>query len=72
MMNVRRILMLGLQIRGTHPYQFRSGEWASVCGIVSVVPSEGTEERLCWHVGFDDGVYDHWPMTEQYEFKERQ
>ena len=70
-MKIRRVPLIGMQIRGVHPYCFRSGEWASIVGIVHVTPDdEGLPERLCWNIGFDDGVYDHWPMCEEYEFRE--
>jgi len=68
-MKIKRVLMMGLQIRSVHQYSFRSGDWATVVGIVNVEP-EGCSARLCWHVGFDDGEYDHWPMHEHYEFRE--
>lgn len=41
-------------IRATHPYGFRSGEWAK---ILTTVESRG---RDCWLVQFDDGVTDWW------------
>lgn len=70
-MKIRRVPLIGIQIRSLHPYCFRAGEWASIVGMVNVTPdAEGAEERLCWHVGFDDGVYDHWAVSEQYEFRE--
>lgn len=68
-MKVRRIPFIGLQIRSIHPYGFRSGEWGFIVGVVSVTPLD-LSERLCWHVGFDNGEYDHWPVNEQYEFRE--
>jgi hypothetical protein len=52
-------------IRATHPYGFRSGEWAV---LVAVVP---TEARDCYLVEFPDGVTDFWPVhdpSDPYEF----
>lgn len=68
-MKVRRVPFIGLQIRSIHRYGFRSGGWGTIVGVVSVTP-DGAPERLCWHVGFEDGIYDHWPVSEQYEFRE--
>lgn len=45
-----------LWIRGTHPYAFRSGEWAKV---VTTVPSN---DRECWFVEWPDGVTDFFPI----------
>ncbi len=57
---------IGQQIRGTHPYVFRSGDWAT---IRAVVPGDGRE---CYLVEFPDGVTDFWPVDDHaagYEFK---
>jgi hypothetical protein len=49
------------QIRATHPYGFRSGEWARV---VNVVPARG---RDCYLVEFPDGVTDLWPVIDAWD-----
>jgi hypothetical protein len=57
----------GLLIRGTHPYVFRSGEWARLVGTVD---DPGTGRR-CYSVRFDDGATDWWPVGDEaagYEF----
>lgn len=56
---------VGQKICGTHPYTFRSGEWAT---IRSVVPGD---DRVCYLVEFPDGETDFWPVVdpnEPYEF----
>jgi deferrochelatase/peroxidase EfeB len=45
-------------VRQTHPYGFRSGEWAR---ILTTVESYG---RQCWFVQFEDGVTDWWPIED--------
>jgi len=53
-------------IRATHPYGFRSGQWAI---LRCVVPGP---ERDCYLVEFDDGVTDFWPVndpSDPYEFR---
>lgn len=53
-------------IRATHPYGFRSGQWAH---LVCVVPSE---DRDCYLVEFPDGVTDFWALkdpADPYEFR---
>jgi hypothetical protein len=53
------------QIRGTHPYAFRSGEWASIAGV-------RREDRDFYVVWFDDGAMDLWVVndpSDPYEFK---
>ena len=56
-------------IRATHPYGFRSGEWAELVGLnFDHIPL-----RPCFFVRFPDGVTDYWPVydkNEPYEFKE--
>jgi hypothetical protein len=44
-------------VRQTHPYGFRSGEWARV---LTTVESYGG--RAYWLVEFDDGARDWWPV----------
>jgi hypothetical protein len=58
--------VVGQQIKGTHPYTFRTGEWAV---IRSVVPGS---DRNCYLVEFEDGATDFWPVddsVEPYEFR---
>ena len=59
--------MSGQRIRGTHPYIFRSGEWASLVGVMND-PETG---RPCYAVVFDDDAADWWPVDDPaagYEF----
>jgi hypothetical protein len=54
-------------IRTTHPYGFRSGEWAR---LVMVVPARG---RDCYLVEFPDLVTDLWVVDDaagRYEFED--
>lgn len=45
-----------IYVRGTHPYHFRSGQWAHLFSI-----QHDTEGRDIWCVEFPDGVQDAWP-----------
>lgn len=45
-----------IYIRGTHPYAFRSGEWAHLFSI-----QHNDEGQDLWVVEFDDGEMDVWP-----------
>jgi hypothetical protein len=42
------------RIRATHPYSFRSGEWATIVGRTDI------RGRDCYAVRFDDGMSDFW------------
>ncbi|MGO1375117.1 MAG: hypothetical protein ACTHU5_00935 [Psychrobacter sp.] len=57
-------------IRATHPYGFRSGEWATIADMVMVTSINGTK-RLNYMVMFDDGKVDYWPVCDEsnYEIK---
>lgn len=58
-------------IRGTHPYAFRSGEWAVLEYVDTVLLH--SEERQCFRVRFEDGVDDLWPVHNSgydYELKD--
>lgn len=58
--------MIPVEIRATHPYGFRWGEWATVIGLV------WSNNRLCWHVMFPDGKTDTWVVedpSDPYEFR---
>jgi hypothetical protein len=46
------------EVRQTHPYGFRSGEWAHV---LTTVTSRG---RPCWLVQFPDGATDFWVIAD--------
>ena len=57
------------QIRGTHPYVFRSGKWATLAGTMDD-PETG---RRSYAVIFPDGAADWWPVDDTaagYEFRE--
>ena len=47
-------------IRGTHPYHFRSGEWARLLTVVEA-PDPA---RDCYVVQFGDGVTDFWVVED--------
>lgn len=57
--------MKKLYYRGTHPYSFRSGEWAEVVDIM-------ISNRWCFVVQYTDGKIDTVPIvdTNNYELKE--
>jgi hypothetical protein len=46
------------EVRQTHPYGYRSGEWAKA---LTIVESYG---RDCWLVEFSDGARDWWPIDD--------
>lgn len=55
-----------VQIRATHHYGFRSGEWATLLGVV------WANNRPCYSVLFSDWVSDLWPVHDEwdaYEFR---
>lgn len=57
-----------VEIRATHPAGFRSGQWATVTGLV------WSNARPCYEVRFPDGVTDTWVVydpSDPYEFRER-
>lgn len=56
-------------IRGTHPYVFRSGQWAELIGTMDD-PESG---RRQYAVKFPDGATDWWPVNDKaagYEFSD--
>lgn len=60
------------KIRGTHPYSFRSGEWAKVKGIAMIQP-DWVEPRLAFICEYADGVIDYMAVDDfdsNYEIKE--
>jgi len=46
------------QIRGTHQYSFRSGQWADLVALVWF------NDRPCYEVRFEDGYVDEWPIID--------
>jgi hypothetical protein len=62
------------QVRGTHAYAFRSGEWANVLTIAPtpVIAAGGPEIRDCYLVEYADGVQDFLAVGDPhagYEFR---
>lgn len=56
-----------IYVRGTHPYAFRSGDWAHLFSI-----QHDEQGRDLWVVEFPDGVMDVWPSWDKqhgYEVK---
>ena len=51
-------------IRATHPYSYRSGEWAVITGTTVYPPGI---ERACYTVRFPDGAEDIWVMDDSGE-----
>lgn len=51
-------------IRGIHPYSFRSGEWATIVGVV-MCGKDYPGGRLNYMVMFDDGKVDYWPVCDE-------
>lgn len=63
----RELRVREMRIRGTHPYCFRSGEWATL--VTEVKHATG---RRCYLVRFPDGMSDWWPVDDpaaDYEFE---
>lgn len=59
--------MGNVQIRATHPYGFRNGEWAKIQGVV------WENNRACYQVVFPDGNADLWPVydpSDPYGFRQ--
>lgn len=59
--------MIGQEIRGTHPYCYRSGQWAVIRDIVTA------KDRRCYLVQFEDSMVDFWPVEDSqagYEFRD--
>lgn len=55
-------------IRATHPYAFRSGQWAQIVGV-----DEAQYDRPVFLVAFPDGATDSWACVDPdagYEFAE--
>lgn len=55
-----------VDIRATHPYGFRSGEWATIIGVIWM------NGQPCYEVQFSDGKVDQWPIHDEwddYEFR---
>lgn len=70
-MSTTREPVAGQRIRGTHPYVFRSGEWAELVGTMD----DPETDRRSYAVKFDDGAVDWWPVSDEaagYEFAEPQ
>lgn len=56
-------------IRSSHPYAFRSGEWAQIVARAT----DPENDRECYFLRFEDGTTDIWPVHDpvaQYEFRE--
>jgi hypothetical protein len=54
-------------IRATHPYGYRSGQWAKITGVEWSL----AYQRPVYAVTFVDGITDYWPVTDgndPYEF----
>jgi hypothetical protein len=61
-------MMGAIEIRATHPYGFRSGQWAWLARV------EWFAGRACFFVQFPDLAVDHWPIqdpADPYEFRQR-
>jgi len=62
------------QIRSTHRYAYRSGEWAILVGVkvMEITNFMETVTRPCYLVMFPDGVTDSWPIFDpdvKYEYQ---
>lgn len=56
-----------VQIRATHHYGFRNGQWAFLISVIWM------NNRACYKVLFPDGVIDYWPIydpADSYEFRQ--
>ena len=57
-----------MNIRATHHYGFRSGEWAEIVGV----EWDSIRSRPIFRVRFIDGTMDTWPVydpSDPYEFR---
>ena len=56
------------KIRGTHPYSFRTHEWANITGVKICTPKDGLP-RAAFECVYEDGVVDYIPVkdNENYE-----
>lgn len=65
---------MNTMIRGTHPYGFRSGQWAELVRIMPYTPEGNRHTRDCFMVRFpEDGFVDLWVVADpdaRYEFRE--
>lgn len=59
--------MKKLYYKGTHPYSFRTGEWARVIGTIF-------KDRVCFVLEYYDGALDYAAVidTKNYELKEEE
>ena len=58
------------EVRQTHRFGYRSGEWAELLS-----ETEHVRGRRCYVVRFSDGASDFWPVEDPdagYEFREKQ
>jgi hypothetical protein len=53
-------------IRATHPWAYRSGEWAKLTGTAAL-PGFPEGDRPCYLVTFSDGDADWWPVHDSTE-----
>jgi hypothetical protein len=67
MTNPTESTQIGKEIRATHHYAFRSGEWASLLGRQTT-----GDHGACYVVEFKDGRSDLWPVNDSqagYEYR---
>lgn len=59
------------QIRGTHGWSFRPGEWARIIGVKIVTPP-GLSPRPCYQLQYVDGAIDYIAISDvdHYEVSE--
>ena len=65
---VEAVVSRTLRIKGTHPYSFRSGEWADIDGAVMSKP-EGLEERPVFVCRFEDGTVDYIAVSDDINYE---
>lgn len=51
-------------LMSTNPASYRAGDVATIIGVAFVTPIEGFEPRPCFHIRFDDGDTDYFPISD--------
>ena len=60
-----------LEIRATHRYSFRFGEWGHLCGMAYKYVESLDLYRWCYVVLFSDGASDYWPVRDYQHYEVR-
>jgi hypothetical protein len=60
--------VIGVVIRGVHPYSFRSGEWASIVGVEVLAPVE-LKPRVVYCCEYSDGFVDYISVSDSANYE---